>query len=207
MELIHLILGELETNCYILDIGHEEAIAFDIGGNAKKVLQTLEDYHLQLKAILLTHGHYDHIGGVEAVRKATGAEVYIHENDAVMLESGRANLAYQLTSEAYLPVTEYHVLQDGAVLELGDKQIQVMHTPGHTSGGVCYLIEDMLFSGDTLFKGSIGRTDLGGNPKEMKESLRKIAALDRDYKVYPGHFQASTLDREKKTNPYLRKNS
>lgn len=207
MELIKLTLGELWTNCYILAIGNGEAIAFDIGGEAQKVLQTLEINHLTLRAILLTHGHYDHIGGVEAVRKATGAEVYIHEKDAVMLESSQANLADELTNEAYQPVTEYQTVKDNAVLEIGDKKIQVMHTPGHTSGSVCYLMEDRMFSGDTLFKGNIGRTDLGGNVRDMRDSLRKLAALEQDYRVYPGHFGESTLNAEKQSNPYLRNSS
>lgn len=204
MELINLVLGELATNCYILDIGNGEAVAFDIGNGAKKVMQALEVYHLQLKAILLTHGHYDHVAGVEAVRKMTGAEVYIHENDAVMLKSGEANLSWQLTNETYLPVTAYHTLRNGDILEFGNRKIQVMHTPGHTPGGICYLTDDMMFSGDTLFKGSVGRIDLGGNREDMMQSLRKIAALDKNYKVYPGHFDASTLEAEKKQNPYLR---
>ncbi|MBE6876223.1 MAG: MBL fold metallo-hydrolase [Ruminococcus sp.] len=204
MNLIKLILGELATNCYILETGNGEAIAFDIGDGAKKVIQALETYHLQLKAILLTHGHYDHVAGVEEVRRETGADVYIHEKDAVMLESGQANLSWQLTSETYQPVTEYHTLKDGDILEFGSLKIQVMHTPGHTPGGVCYLTEDMMFSGDTLFKGSVGRIDLGGNREQMMISLRKIASLEKNYQVYPGHFDASTLDAEKKSNPYLR---
>ncbi|MBR1556033.1 MAG: MBL fold metallo-hydrolase, partial [Oscillospiraceae bacterium] len=135
MNLIKLTLGELATNCYILEIGNGEAIAFDIGDGAKKVMQALDVYHLKLKAILLTHGHYDHVAGVEAVRKMTGADVYIHEKDAVMLESGQANLSWQLTDDIYVPVTEYHTLKDGDILEFGNRKIQVMHTPGHTSGG------------------------------------------------------------------------
>ena len=204
MNLIKLILGELATNCYILETGNGEAIAFDIGDGAKKVIQALETYHLQLKAILLTHGHYDHVAGVEEVRRETGADVYIHEKDAVMLESGQANLSWQLTSETYQPVTEYHTLKDGDILEFGSLKIQVMHTPGHTPGGVCYLTENMMFSGDTLFKGSVGRIDLGGNREQMMISLRKIASLEKNYQVYPGHFDASALDAEKKSNPYLR---
>lgn len=204
MDLIQLRLGELATNCYILETGNGEAVAFDIGNGAKKVIQALDVYHLQLKAILLTHGHYDHVAGVEAVRKMTGADVYIHEKDAVMLESGDANLSWQLTDDIYVPVTEYHTLQDGDILQFGERNIQVMYTPGHTPGGVCYLTDDMMFSGDTLFKGSVGRIDLGGNRDEMMQSLRKIASLDKNYQVYPGHFDASTLDAEKKSNPYLR---
>ncbi len=204
MKFTRLVLGELATNCYILDIGNQQAIAVDIGNGAATLIRELEKNNLQLKAILLTHGHYDHVAGVEAVRKITGAEVYIHEKDAVMLESGEANLSWQLTNEAYCPVEIYHTLQDGAVLEFNHQKIQVMHTPGHTSGGVCYLTEEIMFSGDTLFKGSIGRTDLGGNQAEMMQSLRKISALEKNYQVCPGHFDTSTLDEEKNYNPYLR---
>ena len=205
MEMIRLSLGVLGANCYILYFENHDAVAVDIGGDAEKVMQTLEIHHLNLKAILLTHGHYDHVGGVEAVRKMTGAEVYIHEKDAVMLESDKENLSWQLTSNAYVPVKEYHTLKDGDILEFGGEKFQVMHTAGHTSGSVCYLTENAMFSGDTLFKGSVGRTDLsGGNPAEMKQSLKKLASLEKNYHVYPGHFDDSTLEEEKISNPYLR---
>ncbi|MBR1528190.1 MAG: MBL fold metallo-hydrolase [Oscillospiraceae bacterium] len=204
MELTQLMLGELATNCYILNIGNQQAAAVDIGNGADKLLKELEKQNLQLKAILLTHGHYDHVSGVEEVRKATGADVYIHEKDAVMLESDRANLAWQLTNDMYHPVTEYHTLRGGEILGLGNQKIHVLHTPGHTPGGVCYLTETMMFCGDTIFKGSIGRIDLGGNQADMKASLRKIAALEKNYKIYPGHFESSTLEEEKLYNPYLR---
>ncbi len=204
MKMLSLMLGELGTNTYILDLGNQEAVIIDIGNGAEKVLQVLEMYQLNLKAILLTHGHYDHVAGVEEVRQATGAEVYIHEKDAPMLENGQANLAWQITEEDYLPVKEYHTLKDGDILEFSGHQIEVMHTPGHTAGGVCYLMEDKMFSGDTLFKGSVGRIDLGGNQTEMMQSLKKIASLEKDYQVYPGHFQFSSLAKEKISNPYLR---
>ena len=204
MEMITLVLGELGTNCYIVDCGNNQVIAIDIGGTPKKVLNILKTQNLNLKAILLTHGHYDHVAGVESVRQATGAEVYIHEKDAIMLESGKANLAYQLSSEIYQPVQKYQVAQDGDILEIGNLEIQVMHTPGHTAGSVCYIIGNQMFCGDTIFKGSIGRTDLGGNVSDMKKSLQKIARLEQDYELYPGHFYASTLAVEKKQNPYLR---
>ena len=204
MEMITLVLGELGANCYLLDCGNNEVIAIDIGGTPQKVLNILKTQNLNLKAILLTHGHYDHVAGVESVRQATGAEVYIHEKDAIMLESGEANLAYQLTSEVYQPVQKYQVIQDGDILKIGNLEIQVMHTAGHTAGSVCYLIGNQMFCGDTLFQGSIGRTDLGGNVADMRESLKKIASLQQDYRLYAGHFFPSTLAIEKKNNPYLR---
>lgn len=204
MEMITLLLGELATNCYLLDCGNNAVIAIDIGDAPQKVLEVLKSKNLDLKAILLTHGHYDHVAGVETVRQATGADVYIHEQDALMLESGKANLAYQLTDKPYQPVQEYQILKDNVILKIGNRQIKVMHTPGHTSGSVCYLIKNQMFCGDTIFKGSIGRTDLGGNVSEMKESLKKIASLQQDYELYPGHFFHSTLAFEKQNNPYLR---
>ena len=204
MEMIQLMLGELATNSYILKLGNQDAIIIDIGNGAEKVLQALEVYHLNLKAILLTHGHYDHVSGVEQVRQATGAEVYIHEKDAVMLKSEEKNLALDFPNTNYIPVEEYHRLKDGDILEISGHKIEVMHTPGHTSGSVCYLIEDMMFCGDTLFKGSAGRTDLGGNRDELMRSLKKIASLEKNYHVYPGHFEDSTLEKEKASNPYLR---
>ena len=204
MKMIRLMLGEIATNSYILNLENQDAVIIDIGNDAEKVLQVLEVYDLNLKAILLTHGHYDHVAGVEQVRQATGAEVYIHEMDAYMLKSEKDNLALNFANTNYIPVEKYHTLKDGDILEISGHKIKVMHTSGHTSGSVCYLLEDKMFSGDTLFKGSAGRTDLGGNPDLLKQSLKKIAALEKNYHVYPGHFEDSTLDKEKASNPYLR---
>lgn len=197
-------LGELGANCYLLDNENGGAIAIDIGDEPQRVLCILEQYELKLCAILLTHGHYDHVGGVEAVREATGAAVYIHEKDAAMLESGQANLAVQLTSVPFQAVKAYETLSDGQTLDIAGMTVQVMHTPGHTSGSVCYAVGDTLFTGDTLFQGSIGRTDLGGNRKEMQLSLKKLAALEKNYTVCPGHGGCSTLAWEKAHNLYLR---
>ncbi|MDE6087285.1 MAG: MBL fold metallo-hydrolase [Oscillospiraceae bacterium] len=204
MEMIMLVLGELGTNCYLIGCGGNSVIAIDIGNNPEKVLDTLLEKNLHLKAILLTHGHYDHVSGVEAVRAATGADVYIHELDAVMLTSASANLAEQLTTQVYQPVQVYQTIRDGDLLQIGTESVKVIHTPGHTPGSVCYLIDNRMFCGDTIFKGSIGRTDLGGNVPDMKKSLRKIAALQQNYELYPGHFFSSTLAAEKLQNPYLR---
>lgn len=197
-------LGELGANCYILEIGDGHAVAVDIGNEPEKLLHTLKKQGLTLSAILLTHGHYDHVGGVEAVREATGAVVYIHEQEAVMLESGTANLAVQFTQTPFRVVKSYETLTDGQVLNIDNVTVQVIHTPGHTPGGVCYAVGDILFTGDTLFQGSIGRTDLGGNRKDMLASLKKLAALEENYTVCPGHGGSSTLAQEKQHNPYMR---
>lgn len=205
MEIMTLHLGSLATNCYILPCGEGEAVVWDIGDGAPVLRRKLEAAGLAVRAVLLTHGHYDHVAGVEEIRKAYGCPVYIHEQDAVMLRSAQANLAWQLTDKTYTPVECFETLTDGQILTFGDLRIRVMHTPGHTPGGCCFFVnEEILISGDTLFRGSIGRTDLGGNVSDMRESLRKLAAIEGDYQIYPGHFGSSTLSWEREHNPYLR---
>lgn len=204
MKLYTIQLGELAANCHIIDCGGGSCAAVDVGNSPEKLLQYLEAKKLTLKAILLTHGHYDHVGGVEAVRAATGAEVYIHEKDAVMLESAAHNLAFQITPTPYRPVTAYHTFTDGETITVGDAAFTVLHTPGHTSGSVCFLTGDVMLSGDTLFCGSIGRTDLGGSIPQMRQSLRKLMELAGNYTIYSGHGSTTTLDHERNTNPYMR---
>jgi glyoxylase-like metal-dependent hydrolase (beta-lactamase superfamily II) len=206
MELQTLMLGELSANCYIVDCGEGNCVAVDIGNDPQKLLHTLENKEQQLRAILLTHGHYDHVGGVEAVRKATGAQVYIHTEDAPMLKSEKLNLANQIARVPYTPVTEYHTLSDNETLTVGERTFRILHTPGHTPGSVCYLTGELLFSGDTLFRGSVGRTDFeGGSMQQMLASIKRLAELENDYEVYPGHFEKTTLAMERRSNPYLRK--
>ena len=205
MRLQTFALGMLAANCYLLGCGEGICCIFDIGESPALLLQTLKEQQLTVGAILLTHGHYDHIAGVEEVRALSGAPVYIHQADAGMLTDGRANLAYQLTDAPFRKVQNFTTVTDGDVLHVGSRDIQVLHTPGHTPGGVCYLTEEMLFSGDTLFCGSIGRTDFpGSDPAQMQNSLKKIATLPDALQVFPGHGSATDMAREKHGNPYLR---
>lgn len=205
MDVETIMLGELAANCHIIPCG-DVCAAVDVGAEPQKLLRYLEKNELHLSAILLTHGHYDHVGGVELVRQTTGAKVYIHEADGIMLQDGRANLSWQISSNPYTPVSEFETIQDGDTITVGNRLFQVLHTPGHTPGGVCFITENLLFSGDTLFKGSVGRTDLSGDPAQLRSSLDRISALTEDYLVYPGHFENTTLAREKRTNPYIRRN-
>lgn len=204
MRIHTLHLGPLGTNCYIAETEPGRCIAVDIGGESELFLEYLKKNALRLTKILLTHGHFDHIGGVEKVRLATGAEVYIHEFDAPMLSSADASLHSHMSFGMFEPVTLYTVVRGDCYINDAECCFRVLHTPGHTLGGVCYICDDVIFSGDTLFCGSIGRTDFpGSNIYSMKRSLMKIAELEGDYRIYPGHNESTTLNRERKYNPYL----
>ena len=196
-----------QANSYIGVNENGEAFAVDIGGDSERFLKFLEENGLTLKMILLTHGHFDHIRGVADVSEKTGAKVYIHSDDAVMLTDPEACLSRFVGGMEFKPVNDFVTVSDGDVLDFCGNEIKVIHTPGHTPGGVCYIVDDAMFSGDTLFCGSIGRTDFpGSSHAQMLDSLDKLAELGKnaDYHVYPGHNEETTLSREIKYNPYFR---
>lgn len=200
-------LGELRANCYIVETAKKNAAAFDIGGEPEKLLQYLKESNLTLKKIFLTHGHYDHIGGVYEVQKQTGAEVYVHSGDGMKIQSSSGSLAVNFGRIDFKKIENFTEISDGDVIALDELEFKVLHTPGHTSGSVCYICNDYIFTGDTLFRCSIGRTDLpDGDFGKMSLSLEKLKALKEDYIVYPGHEAESTLDFEKNNNPYLKGN-
>ena len=191
-------VGQLETNCYIVtDEKTLRCLVIDPGDESNTILDYLEENRLTCEAILLTHGHYDHVGAVEAVQEETGAKVYMHKLDDHQV-SGDYHFPYTLPENG-----AYY--RDGDTLELAGFRVDVIGTPGHTKGGVTLRIENALFTGDTLFKGSCGRTDLpGGDMDEELRSLRKLCALPGEYEVYPGHMDPSTLERERMFNYYCR---
>ncbi len=200
-----LALGELGANCHILETAEKHAVAFDIGGDTDRLLAFLREQDLTLQLILLTHGHFDHINGVYDVQQATGAPVYVHALDAHMLTSAVDSLAEQVGASCFFPVRDFHTLTKATRFTVDECTITVLHTPGHTAGSVCYLCGSYLFSGDTLFCRSVGRTDFPtGSTAQMRESLHKLGALTEDYTVLPGHMQATTLAEEKAESPYLR---
>ena len=189
-------LGIYFVNCYLI---HEEnsksCVAIDPGGNANKVLAFLEENGLTLEAILLTHGHFDHVGAVKDLYEKTLCKVYIHTDDLLLPENFTAG-----------PLFYTHEYGDGDVLEMAGLTIKVMHTPGHTEGSVCLLVDDVIFAGDTLFCHSCGRTDLpGGNADALMASLAKLKNLEGDYRVFPGHNRATTLAVEREYNPFMKK--
>lgn len=207
MKLYHVNLGPLAVNCYIIETDSKNAAAVDIGGDYSRLKALLDEKGLTLKKILLTHGHYDHFGGVADAVKDTGAEVYIHENDAEMLISSRLSLADGISPEPFEPVERFSTVKDGDEITLDELTFRVIGTPGHTRGGVCYRCGGCIFTGDTLFALSMGRTDFpGGSPAEMHKSLMMLAGIEEDLKVYPGHNETSTLAFEKKNNPYMKEN-
>ena len=199
MEVKVLQVGPIGTNCYILEDEKARAAAIiDPGDEAGRILQVIEDDGVDVKYILLTHGHYDHTTAVPQLHKALPqAEIYIHRADA----NGAGSQLFPLAGQ--IPDLKFY--DEGDTLALGDMTIQVLHTPGHSKGSVTLKVGDVLFCGDTLFAGSCGRTDLaGGSYAEIMASLKKLGQLPGDYHVCPGHDVTSTLERERRSNPFLR---
>ena len=188
-------VGEIGTNCYLLeDEDTRSAAIIDPGGEARGILGQAKADGVQVKAILLTLSHYDHTGAVRELREALpGVPVYLHPADAA-----------QLGTAVMPPIGETLPYQEGDTVPVGNLTVQVLHTPGHTPGGVTLRVEDVLFTGDTLFQGSMGRTDLGGSYTEIMASLKRLGQLEGDLQVLPGHMGVSTLDRERKSNYFLR---
>ena len=202
MKVSYKVFGDLDNNCYLLlDETTNKSALIDCTVADDRMRELIGDTELQY--ILLTHGHLDHIGGVRDIKKEYGCKVVISSVDAPMLSSGKASLAAFCGAEQNDTEPDITV-QDGDEIEVGTLKIKVLSTPGHTSGSVCYVVGDALFSGDTLFYCSCGRTDFPtGSSDDMIKSLKKLASLDGNYKVYTGHNQLSDLDFERKNNPYM----
>ncbi len=192
MNISTLSLGMLQTNCYLLSNG-DRCLAIDPGGEPEKVLDFLRRQGLTLEAILLTHGHFDHVGAVKPLAEETGCPVYLCQEDLSLPGTMTAG-----------PLYYTHSYGEGDQLTLAGMTFTVLHTPGHTPGSVCLRFGEHLFTGDTLFAGSCGRTDFpGSSPAAMGRSLTRLAALRENLKIYPGHGETTTLDEEKRYNPYL----
>jgi glyoxylase-like metal-dependent hydrolase (beta-lactamase superfamily II) len=195
MEIISLPVRGFSSNCYIVHNG-TDAFVVDPSISEEEILWQLQKRELSLKAILLTHGHFDHIWRAQELREKSGAPLYIHELDAEMLTDSRKNAYHTFTGKHFVIKEADILLHDGDEISLGGEQIKVLHTPGHTKGSVCYDTGDSLITGDTLFAEGFGRYDLyGGNLQELKASIKRLTEMAQSQSrwLYAGHGEASTL--------------
>ena len=205
MELYTLQVGSIEENCYILGDDEKNAAVEDPGDQADEIAGLAEQHGLTVRLILLTHGHFDHIGAVKELAARWGVPVYAGASEQQLLGSARLNRAgFHFGDDSRFEITADRWLQDGETFSLDELDFEVIATPGHTAGGVCYRCGDLLFTGDTLFAGDIGRCDLyGGDYDAMLRSLDKLKALPGNPRVLPGHGPKSWLEDERTGNPYM----
>ena len=201
-------VGPLQANCFVIGCEEtREAAVIDPGGDAPRILSVLEKDQLKTVAIINTHGHFDHVGGNKAMKAATGADLMIHKLDAPMLEHLTQSAAAWGMQADESPSPD-RLLEDGDVIEIGTLKLNVIHTPGHSPGGICLHVAESnaLFVGDTLFAGSIGRTDLpGGDYNTLISSIQnKLFPLGDEIHIYNGHMEPTTIGQEKRFNPFCK---
>jgi hydroxyacylglutathione hydrolase len=207
VEGIHLELltvGPLETNCYIVSCeATGEAVIIDPAAETPSILRTVSENKLKLRFIINTHGHIDHTFGNAAIKEMTGVPILIHKDDAPMLTAEKSELAFYFPERKHLPPDRF--LKDGDVISFGKVEFRVIHTPGHTPGGICLHRGKILFTGDTLFAGGVGRTDLsGGSSETLFNSIKmKLLIFSDDTVIFPGHGPSSTIGHERRCNPFL----
>ena len=209
MKIDRLVLGEFETNCYVLRNNDQasECLIIDTGLDIRPLLEFLDEHKLTPSAVILTHGHVDHITGVGDLRdRFQKIEVYIHKLDAELLTDSVGNLSF-MSGRSFSTDEADHLVDEPETIEKAGIKLRVIHTPGHTQGGICLYCEDdgVIFVGDTIFAGSVGRTDFpGGDMRGLIENIKtKLFVLPDDTVVYPGHGPKTTIGREKKGNPFL----
>jgi glyoxylase-like metal-dependent hydrolase (beta-lactamase superfamily II) len=206
MKILMMVVGPIQTNCYLVyDEDTKDAMVVDPGFDGERILQAVRENGLNVKYIVNTHAHMDHVGADMEVKEATGAELLLHRLDAPLLEEFREmHMRKHSTHQREIAADAY--LDEGQVLEVGKAKFTVLHTPGHSPGGICLVGEGVCFCGDTLFEGSVGRTDfLGGSFETLKASIQnKLYCLDDATPALPGHGAATTIGAEKWGNPFVR---
>ena len=197
-------VGPMEANCYILyDPDKREGLIIDPGAEGSRLIKFIEKEKISILYIVNTHGHPDHIGANQKVKEHTGAPILIHEYDAPMLTKSGSLLSFIFPTEYSSPPAD-RLIKDGDLMECAGMKLRVLHTPGHTPGGVSLLTDDCIFTGDTLFSGSVGRFDLpGGSQEVLLNSIKKILVLDTNLTIYPGHGPSTTVGQELHTNPFI----
>lgn len=196
-----LVIGLLETNCWLVSADGERLIVIDPAAEPVRLLDIIG--WRRVETIVLTHAHFDHIGAVSAIAAQTGAPVAVHEADAEAILSAERNGGLVFGFDIQAPPAD-RLLADGEAVEAAGLELAVLHTPGHTPGSICLYGYSHLFSGDTLFAGSVGRTDFaGGNPDAMARSVTRLAALPDETVVHPGHGPDTTIGRERRINPFF----
>ncbi len=202
MKIHTLISGMLKNNTYIIaDEQTNEAAIIDPGWRNKKLPKFIDEHDYNYKYIFLTHGHFDHAVDTHIIHKRTGAKIVIHESEAPALY-GDFLAGYSNSFEKCFPERE---VKGGEVFSIGNEEIKVLHTPGHSPGSICLVCGNMIFSGDTLFEHNIGRTDFeNGSYEDIVKSIKTLYSLDGNFDVYPGHMEKTTLAEERKNNPYVK---
>ncbi|MFA5074082.1 MAG: MBL fold metallo-hydrolase [Nitrospirota bacterium] len=200
-----LSVGPLGVNCYIIsDEKTRDAVVIDPGGDPDDILKIVRNKKLTVLFVVITHAHFDHVGANKAVQDATGAKILMHKEDEKLLASAANQGAFFGIQSVPSPPADRYI-EHGDFITVGEISLRVLHTPGHSQGGVCLLGEGVVFTGDTLFAGSIGRSDFpGGNPATLLHSIKThLMTLPDTTKVFPGHGPASTIGQERLHNPFL----
>ncbi len=202
----HREVGPLACNCYVVgDPATSEAVVIDPGGDANALIQAVTERGLRVTAIVATHAHFDHLIAAESIRESTGAPFHMHRDDRPLLDWFEESALMFLGMQTGAPPQVDNDAAEGDVIRAGTSELTVIHTPGHSPGSISLLGDGALFSGDTLFAGSVGRTDLpGGDTRTLVDAVKnKLFALDLTLPVYPGHGPATTLERERVSNPFV----
>lgn len=204
MEITTLVLGKLLNNTYIITTKQNNAVIIDPSVDFERIYSELLKSGANLKYIMFTHGHYDHTASAYELKQKTGAKTVIHSRDAEMLSDFDKSMSWMFTNKPQKVECDIAV-NDGDTLKIDELEFRFLNTPGHSKGSMVILLNDIMFSGDTVIKGSVGRCDFyGGSENLMRQSIKRLAELDKDYKIYCGHYDRTTLYEEKENNIFFK---